>query len=81
MTNKNLSPMLTSNPHYKYNLPGIDTQSHKEKRAYSVSTTHPLYVQLRKEYGLDLKARNKLTDEIDMESDEEETQENTQEEG
>ena len=48
---------------------------------YSVSTTHPLYVQLRKEYGLDLKARNKLTDEIDMESDEEETQENTQEEG
>jgi len=41
---------------------------------YAVSTTHPLYVQLRKQYGLDLNTRKNGT-EIEEEEEEDSTEE------
>eukprot|EP00956_Cyclotella_meneghiniana_P008474 scaffold11429_cov48-Cyclotella_meneghiniana.AAC.4 len=36
-----------------------DTRRCREKRSYSVSTSHPVYIQLRTAYGLDIKQRSK----------------------
>ncbi len=51
-----------SNPNFKLKDYGIDTRQKHEKRAYSVATSHPIYIQLRKCYGLDPKTRTKGRD-------------------
>ena len=53
------SNLWISNPNYKQKPVGVDTRLKHEKRSYAVSTSHPIYVKLRKEYGLDLKSRQK----------------------
>ena len=50
--------LWVSNPKFKYKQRGThDTQKKDKKHAYSVSTSHPIYIQLRKKYGLNEKKR------------------------
>jgi hypothetical protein len=53
------SNLWISNPNFKQKPVGFDTTLKHEKRSYAVSTSHPIHVKLRKEYGLDLKSRQK----------------------
>ena len=56
------SNLWVSNPKFKIKPEGIDTRQCNEKKAYSVCMSHLLYVQLRREYGLELKSRRMLTE-------------------
>ena len=63
--------MWTSNPSFHYKPVGKDTRKPNEKKAYTVMTSHPLYIELRKKYGLELKKR-KIAEESVSSNDEEE---------
>ncbi len=66
----NVVDLWTSNPEFKYKQHGMmDERSSNEKRAYSVMTSHPIYLQLRKEYGLQGKKRKKSPQEHTDNSD------------
>ena len=52
-----------SNPNFKYKQCGAkDTRKKNEKRAYSVMTSHPMYIHLQRKYSLDLKKRKRVED-------------------
>ena len=55
--------LWTSIPNYKYKQRGArDMRKKNEKHAYSVMTSHPIYIHLRHKYGLDLKKRKRVED-------------------
>ena len=55
--------LWTSNLNFKYKQRGVhDTRKKNEKRAYSVMTSHPIYIHLQCKYGLDLKKRKRVED-------------------
>ena len=55
--------LWTSNLKFKYKRCGArDTREKNEKRAYSVMTSHPIYIHLQHKYGLDLKKRKRVED-------------------
>jgi hypothetical protein len=56
------SDLWASSPNFKYKPDGRDTRLSNEKKAYVMCTSHPLYVQLRREYGLDVKSRKNIAD-------------------
>ncbi len=68
------SDLWVLNQNYKHKPSKKDTSNWHEKQVYAVSTTHPLYVQLRKQYGLDLNTRKNGT-EIEEEEEEDSTEE------
>jgi hypothetical protein len=52
-----------SNPKFKYKHRGEkETRKNDDKRAYSVSTSNPVYQTLRLKHGLQLKKRKKATE-------------------
>ena len=58
--------LWVSNPKFKYMQHGSrDTWKKDKKRAYSVSTSHPIYIQLRKKYGLNEKKRKRGDEDSD----------------
>ena len=55
--------LWTSNLNFKYKQRGAhDTRKKNEKHAYSVMTSHPIYIHLQCKYGLDLKKRKRVED-------------------
>ncbi len=57
---KNTDGLWSSNPSFKYKKHGAkDTRKKTEKLDYSVMTLHPIYIRLRRKYGLDLKKRKR----------------------
>mgnify|MGYP006161781339 CR=1 FL=1 len=57
---KNTDGLWSSNPNFKYKQRcAQDTRKKTEKRAYSLMTSHPIYIRLRRRYGLDLKKRKR----------------------
>ena len=72
--NKSTVGLWSSNPNFKYKESGAqDTRKKNEKHAYSVRTSHPIYITLRCKYGFDVKKRKRLQEEskIDDESNDE----------
>jgi hypothetical protein len=51
---------------------GRDTRRPNEKKAYTVMTSHPLYIDLRKKYGLKLKKRKHADESVGSDDEEEE---------
>ena len=52
--------LWSSNPNFKYKERGVkETRKNDEKRAYSVMTSHPIYLRLRRKYGLESKKRKR----------------------
>ena len=49
-----------------------DMRKEDEKHAYSVMTSHPIYIRLRRKYGLDLKKRKRVEDDSDSNEDNDE---------
>jgi hypothetical protein len=57
---KSTEGLWSSNPNFKYKQRGAqDTRKKDEKRTYFVMTSHPIYLRLRREYGLDTKKRRR----------------------
>ena len=64
--------LWVSHPKFKYKQSGTrDTRKKDEKRAYSVSTFHPIYIQLWKKYGLNEKMRKRGDKDSDNNNDSE----------
>jgi len=64
------SDLWVSNPGFNYKPSGTNARDMRQKNErcmYSVCITHPLYIQLRKEYRLDLKNMKKAMTEMEEE--------------
>ncbi|KAL3800369.1 hypothetical protein HJC23_003665 [Cyclotella cryptica] len=71
---KSTEGLWSSNPNYKYKQRGAkDTRRNDEKRAYSVMTSHPIYLWLRRKYSLDSKKRKRDEPVGDDDEDDEES--------
>ncbi len=64
-----MNNLWISNPDYVYKPSRRDTRKKHEKKAYTVRTNHPIYLQLRKEYGLDAKKRKFIGEEEHEDND------------
>ncbi len=73
--------MWSSNPNFKYKQRGErETRKNDEKRAYSVMTSHPIYLRLRHKYGLESKKRKRDGPLVDNDDDEEDDGEDNDDE-
>jgi hypothetical protein len=62
--------LWASNKSFRYKPAGVDNRRPHEKKAYTVMTTHPLYISLRKKYGLNLKRRKPAEDNASSDGEE-----------
>ena len=68
-----MADLLASNPSFRYKPLGKrDTRKPNEKKAYPEMTSHPLYMEFRKNYGLKLKKRKNAVVIESFESEEDE---------
>jgi hypothetical protein len=80
---KSTNGLWSSNPNFKYKLRGVkETRKNDEKRAYSVMTSHPIYLRLRRKYGLESKKRKRdgpVVDNDDHDNDDHEEEDSESE--
>lgn len=63
--------LWASNSSFRYKPVEVDTRKPNEKKAYTVMTSHPLYIALRMKYGLNLKRRKHAEDSVTSEEEDE----------
>jgi hypothetical protein len=69
------------NPNFKYKQRGAkETRKNDEMRAYSVTTSHPIYLLLRNKYGLEGKKRKRNGQQVGNDNDEDEDDEDNEDE-
>lgn len=72
---KSTEGLWSSNPKYKYKQRGArDMRKKDETRAYSVMTSHPVYLRLRRKYGLDSKKRKREEPVVDDDDEDDESE-------